>query len=101
MRDLKASVRLAADVPSMLRWSIDFALSRVIGVVPRTRRKRVREVNLNGGIKLRYRLNKGDLHSIREIRYDEEYRLPFTCAKGTLLDLGANVGMASVWLAKK
>jgi FkbM family methyltransferase len=61
----------------------------------------VREVNLNGGIKLRYRLNKGDLHSIREIWCDEEYRLPFTCARGTLLDLGANVGMASVWLAKK
>jgi FkbM family methyltransferase len=101
VRDLKAGARLAADMRSMLRLSVDFTLSRLIAVVPRTRRNRVREVNLNGGIKLRYRLNKGDLHSIREIWYDEEYRLPFVCAKGILLDLGANIGMASVWLAKK
>jgi len=79
---------------------MDFVLSRLIGLVPRGQRNRVREVRLRGGIKIRYRLNKGDLHSIREIWFDEAYRLPFEQASGVLLDLGANIGMASLWLAK-
>ena len=60
----------------------------------------MREVRLRGDIKIRYRLNKGDLHSIREIWLEEAYRLPFEDPSGVLLDLGANIGMASLWLAK-
>jgi FkbM family methyltransferase len=33
--------------------------------------------------------------------FDEVYRLPFDEPSGTLLDLGANIGLTSVWLAKK
>jgi len=61
----------------------------------------VREVSLHGDIKIRYRLNKGDLHSIREIWFEEAYRLPFGDPSGVLLDLGANIGMTSVWLSKR
>jgi FkbM family methyltransferase len=100
-RDLRASVRLTADVRSRFRLSVDFALSRLIGLVPRGQRNRVREVRLRGDIKIRYRLNKGDLHSIREIWFQEIYRLPFDGPSGVLLDLGANIGMTSVWLAKR
>ncbi len=46
-------------------------------------------------------MNKGDLHSIREVWFDEAYRLPFDDPSGTLLDLGANIGLTSVWLAKR
>jgi FkbM family methyltransferase len=98
--DLRASARLAADTRSRFRLSLDYALSRLIGLVPRARRERVREVRLHGDIKIRYRLNKGDLHSIREIWFQEAYRLPFEGPSGVLLDLGANIGMASLWLAK-
>ena len=98
--DLRASVRLAADARSRLRLSMDFVLSRLIGLVPRGQRNRVREVGLRGEIKIRYRLNKGDLHSIREIWFQQAYRLPFADPSGVLLDLGANIGMASLWLAK-
>jgi FkbM family methyltransferase len=52
-------------------------------------------------VQLCYRLNKGDLHSIREVWFDEAYRLPFEDPSGTLLDLGANIGLTSVWLAKR
>jgi tRNA1(Val) A37 N6-methylase TrmN6 len=48
-----------------------------------------------------YRLNKGDLHSIREVWFEEAYRLPFEDPSGTLLDLGANIGLTGVWLAKR
>lgn len=100
VRDLRASVRLAADAQSRFRLSMDFALSRFIGLVPRDQRNRRREVRLRGDIKIRYRLNKGDLHSIREIWFEEAYRLPFEGTSGLLLDLGVNIGMASLWLAK-
>jgi FkbM family methyltransferase len=99
-RDLRATVRLTADVRSCFRLGTDLVLARVIGLVPRERRNRVREVHLRGNIKIRYRLNKGDLHSIREIWFQEAYRLPFENPQGTLLDLGANIGMTSLWLAK-
>lgn len=98
--DLRASARLAADARSRFRLSMDYVLSRLIGLVPSGRRNRVREVRLCGDIKIRYRLNKGDLHSIREIWFQEAYRLPFEDSSGVLLDLGANIGMASLWLAK-
>jgi|SRR5438874_12225785 len=99
--DLGASVKLAADTRSRIRLSMDFALSRVISLVPRGQRNRLREVSLRGDIKIRYRLNKGDLHSIREIWFEEAYRLPFEDRSDVLLDLGANIGMTSVWLAKR
>lgn len=100
-RDLRASMRLTADVKSRFRLSMDFAFSKLIGLVPKSQRNLVREVRLCGDIKIRYRLNKGDLHSIREIWFQEVYRLPFNGPSGVLLDLGANIGMTSVWLAKK
>jgi FkbM family methyltransferase len=98
--DLRATAKLAADARSRFRLSMDLVLSRFIGLVPRALRDRVREVRLRRDIKIRYRLNKGDLHSIREIWFQEAYRLPFKDSSGVLLDLGANIGMASLWLAK-
>ena len=98
--DLRESVRLTADARSRFRLVTDFALSRLIGLTPRGQRNRVREVRLRAGIKIRYRLNKGDLHSIREIWFQQAYRLPFPDPSGVLLDLGANIGMTSLWLAK-
>jgi FkbM family methyltransferase len=98
--DLRASLRLAADARSRFRLIMDFALSRFIRLIPRGQCNRVREVRFWGESKIRYRLNKGDLHSIREIWFQEAYRLPFENPSGVLLDLGANIGMASVWLAK-
>ena len=101
VRDLRSSVRLAADARSRFRLCVDFTRSRFIGLVPMGQRNRLREVCLRGGIKIRYRLNKGDLHSIREIWFEEAYQLPFEDPSGVFLDLGANIGMTSVWLAKK
>jgi FkbM family methyltransferase len=101
MSDLRATVRVAADARSCFRLSVDLAFSRLIGLVPKSQRNHVRQVHLRGDIKIRYRLNKGDLHSIREIWFEEAYRLPFEARSGVLLDLGANIGMTSLWLAKR
>ena len=99
--DWRATFRFSADVGSCFRLATDFALSRIISVVPREWRNRVRQIAFRGNIKVHYRLNKGDLHSIREIWFQEAYRLPFEVPRGVLLDLGANIGMTSVWLAKR
>ena len=101
VHDLRTSVKLAADTRSRIRLSMDFALSRLNSVIPSGQRNRLREVRLRGEVKILYRLNKGDLHSIREIWLEEAYRLPFEDPSGVFLDLGANIGMTSVWLAKR
>jgi FkbM family methyltransferase len=101
VRDLRGSIRVAADTRSRFRLCMDFALSRFINLVPSGQRNRLSEVTFRDDIKIRYRLNKGDIHSIREIWFEEAYRLPFEEPSGVLLDLGANMGMTSVWLAKR
>jgi FkbM family methyltransferase len=101
IREWRACARVSADSRSALRLGLDFALSRFLTLSPRNRLGAVRKVRFNGGIEFCYRLNKGDLHSIREVWFDEAYRLPFDDPSGTLLDLGANIGLTSVWLAKR
>lgn len=101
IREWRACARLCADSRSALRLGLDFALSRFLIQSLKNRVGWVRKVRFRGGVELCYRLNKGDLHSIREVWFDEAYRLPFEDPSGTLLDLGANIGLTSVWLAKK
>lgn len=57
-------------------------------------------VFLRGGVQLTYRSNWGDLQSLREVWLDECYRLPFETKADVLVDLGANIGLTSVWLMK-
>jgi FkbM family methyltransferase len=101
IQEWRACARLCADPQSALQLGLDFAFSRFLLCSPENRVGRFRKVRLRGGIQLCYRLNKGDLHSIREVWFEEAYRLPFDNPSGTLLDLGANIGLTSVWLAKK
>jgi len=101
VREWRACARLCADRRSALRLGFDFVLSRFLLISTEARVGRIRKIRFQGGVQLCYRLNKGDLHSIREVWFDEAYRLPFEDPSGTLLDLGANIGLTSVWLAKK
>ena len=50
------------------------------------------------GAVVHYRAHRGDVQGIREIFIDEIYRLPLGLAPLSLVDLGANIGLASVWL---
>jgi FkbM family methyltransferase len=101
IREWRACARLCADPQSALQLGLDFALSRFLSISSVNRVDRIRKVRFQEGVQLCYRLNKGDLHSIREVWFDEAYRLPFEDPTGTLLDLGANIGLTSVWLAKR
>ena len=58
-------------------------------------------IRVKGGVKLHYRLNRGDLQSIREVWIDECYRLPFDLLPNRFVDLGANIGLTSLWFARR
>lgn len=49
------------------------------------------------GLVVSYGLNRGDLNTLREIFIDRVYRLPLTGPFDTLVDLGANIGLTSLW----
>ena len=88
-----------------LRWQIDVIAYRAMTFpsVARYYKKheldRFRVLKTKGGVTLYYRTNRGDIQGIREIFIDEIYRLPEHVKVTGLVDLGANIGLATVWLA--
>jgi len=88
-----------------LRWQIDVIAYRAMAFpsVARYYKKheldRFRVLKTKSGITLYYRTNRGDIQGIREIFIDEIYRLPEHVKVTGLVDLGANIGLATVWLA--
>jgi hypothetical protein len=90
-RELRGGFSLTADPRSFARFAADVFLLRLARIVPLPGRNRERRIRVRGGIELNYRLNRGDMQSIREVWMDECYRLPFELAPGRLIDLGANM----------
>ena len=96
--ETRASIRLAGDFRSWWRLFRDIIrrrLTRVARVRDVTAR---RMVNLKGGVRIAYRLNRGDLQGLREVWMDEGYRPTFPTRGTIVVDLGANIGLSSVWL---
>jgi FkbM family methyltransferase len=77
----------------------DFFLSRWCFALPSGMVNGERQIKTSGGVKLSYRLNRGDVQAIREVWFEQAYNLPFPTPSGALLDLGANIGLTSVWMA--
>jgi FkbM family methyltransferase len=99
--ELRGGYRLAADPISFARFAADVFLSRLARKVPLPNQNRDRMIRVKGGVKLHYRLNRGDMQSIREVWMDECYRLPFDLVPERLVDLGANIGLTSLWFARR
>ncbi len=97
---LKMSLK-AREVSSFFRFAMDQFLVRLSRIIPMASMGTERIIRLRGNINVCYRLNLGDIQSIREVWLDEAYRLPFPSKPGVLVDLGANIGMTSCWLAKR
>lgn len=86
--------RSAGDSRSLLRYVTDLFILRLVSS------DGVRQIRLSEGVSLFYRLNRGDMQSIREVFLDNAYKLPFNSRSEVLIDLGANIGTAAVWLTK-
>ena len=99
--ELRGGFALTSDAPSFARFATDVILSRLISRLPLPNRDRDRMIRVRGGIELHYRLNRGDIQSIREVWIDECYRLPFDLKPDRLVDLGSNIGLTSLWFAHR
>lgn len=100
-RELDGAVRETDDARSRLRLVADILLFRALRLWPRLGvRARPREVHI-GGAQLTYRLNRGDIQGIREVWLDQIYRMPPPHSFRTVVDLGANIALTSVWLQRE
>ncbi len=99
--ELRGGYALTDDATSFARFAADVVLSRLARKLPLPNRNRDRMIRVRGGVELHYRLNRGDIQSIREVWIDECYRLPFELTPGRLVDLGANIGLTSLWFARR
>jgi len=98
-KELRQAWTTGADVRSRLQLCGDVILYRVLSVVSLPAAER--RVRLASGVTVTYRLNRGDIQSVREIWFDEGYKLPFDIAPRVIVDLGANIGMTSLWYSKR
>lgn len=93
-------IRMAtADRRSFVRCLTDFALYRGLVLPYFPGRDRERTIALKEGPRIRYRLNRGDIQSIREVWLEQCYRLPVEIPLRVVIDLGANIGLTSLWYA--
>jgi FkbM family methyltransferase len=84
------------------RLIADILAARLIRSVRLPRSDSPRTVTMKDGTRLSYRLNRGDVQAIREIWLDEVYRTPAEAEHlGLVVDLGANIGFTSVYLARR
>jgi FkbM family methyltransferase len=81
------------------QYGWDVLSYRAMRVAPSLRRSNsIRRIRLQDGKQIAYRRNRGDIQSIREVFLDESYRLPDGLCPRCIIDLGANIGLTSVWL---
>jgi FkbM family methyltransferase len=98
-REVRRGRRALSDWP---RYAVDVLAYRGLAVWPSMPSSGCeRQVVTRDGIRLTYRRNRGDIQGIREVFCDEHYRLPPSIRPATLVDLGANIGLTSVWFAKR
>lgn len=80
---------------------LDILGSRALVYVRSPRASGTRTVEMRDGTLLTYRLNRGDVQAFREIWLDQAYRLPSEAQNlRRVVDLGANIGFTSVYLAR-
>jgi len=84
------------------RYCADAVLYRLLRLRPSSASARVRTIRLRDGTRLSYRRNRGDIQSIREIWLMPTYEPPFAADRlNVVVDLGANIGLASIYFARR
>ncbi len=99
-REMAGAWRIAADKRSFLTYARDIVLYRLLPVGGNRWGNGKRRIRLRDGSTVIYRLNRGDIQTVREVWIEETYRLPVPLeGVETVVDLGANIGLASIYLA--
>lgn len=99
--ELRGSRRLARDRRAFLQFVAAALAYRVQRVLRLPAGDRPRTVRFKNDVTLTYRLNRGDIRAIAEVWMSHAYELPFDIRPANIIDLGANIGAASVWFATR
>lgn len=92
---------MSQGVGSKLRYGSDVLLGRLMRFKRLRGYNEPRSISLRGGTRLQYRLNRGDIQGLREVWMDNAYALPFQIEPKIVVDLGANIGLTSVWFHRR
>jgi FkbM family methyltransferase len=84
-----------------LRWTQSVLIYRLLRLRQVVGDRTVVRVETRGGTEIWYRRNRGDIQGLREVWLEEAYRLPLDASPKTIVDLGANIGLTSLWLAER
>ena len=76
---------------------VNVAAFRAMRLSRRFRRDVKQHMSTTSGISFAYRRNRGDIQSIREVLINGVYRLPDGVRPTSVVDLGANIGLTSLW----
>jgi FkbM family methyltransferase len=95
--ELSAGFQALADRRSRLIWARDLLLYHAIVAGAKKPRESIRTVKFKNGAVIKYSLNEGDIQSVREVMIDQIYRVPESLLPSVMVDLGANIGLASIF----
>ena len=94
VREWRMALPRMSDRRSMIRYGTDQALYRALAFAPASDRLRTIRV---GDATVTYRLQRGDIQAVREVWVEECYRPPVEIPLDTVVDLGMNIGLTSLW----
>jgi FkbM family methyltransferase len=95
--ELSSAFVVLADSRSKLVWARDLMLFHAMVAGIQRENDSYRTLKFKTGAVIRYGLNQGDIQSVREVMVDQIYRLPHSITPSVMVDLGANIGLASVF----
>lgn len=99
VREVGAAWRLFGPSRSFASYTVDIAASRLLRFSRRPASS-LRHVVTRSGTQIYYRRNRGDIYAIKEIFMDDVYRLPSGHAPDVVVDLGAHIGLTTLWMAE-
>lgn len=89
-----------ADRRSRLRWATDVLRYRLLRLTD-LGLDAERTIRLRSGETITYRLNRGDILAVQETFLNDAYAFEAVTHAETIADLGANIGLTGVWLARR
>jgi FkbM family methyltransferase len=101
IRELSLGWPRMADAHSAATFAAAVLAYRVAKIWPRLLSAPIWTLKLKNGILVSYGWNRGDFQGIREVLLEECYRLPVDINPRTFIDLGANIGLATLYFHNK
>lgn len=95
-----AAGRRSGNQEAAWRLRADFLLSRLLKTGLSFGVHQMRQIRFQEWL-LTYRFNRGDIQSMREVLVEEVYTCELPFLPCNILDLGANIGLTSLWMSHR